>query len=307
MIVVWLGVGITILLLAALAGLAWAGSSKLMARRTPNPQTSPADHGLAYEDVHFQSRDGLRLGGWFIPANSARGTVIFCHGHAGSMDPDVVYVPWFNEAGFNVLMFDFRAHGRSKGDRVSLGYFERLDLLGAIDYLHSRGIAEVGVLGFSMGGAVGLATAAQNEAVRAVTSDGGFARVESAVVGWGLEHGLPRWLALPVARLIITAAQWRLGVRLSDADPIRWVARIAPRAVFFIHGDQDSFVTIADVEALYARSGEPKALWRVAEAQHRRIDRVRPAEYRERVINFFEGHLASTADNGRASILRQEY
>jgi fermentation-respiration switch protein FrsA (DUF1100 family) len=228
MIVVWLGVGITILLLAALAGLAWAGSSKLMARRTPNPQTSPADHGLAYEDVHFQSRDGLRLGGWFIPANSARGTVIFCHGHAGSMDPDVV-------------------------------------------------------------------------------SDGGFARVESAVVGWGLEHGLPRWLALPVARLIITAAQWRLGVRLSDADPIRWVARIAPRAVFFIHGDQDSFVTITDVEALYARSGEPKALWRVAEAQHRRIDRVRPAEYRKRVINFFEGHLASTADNGRASILRQEY
>jgi fermentation-respiration switch protein FrsA (DUF1100 family) len=153
-------------------------------------------------------------------------------------------------------------------------------------------------MGFSMGGAVGLATAAQNEAIRAVISDGGFARLEGAVRGWGLERGLPHWLALPIARLIITATGWRLGVRLSEADPIRWVAQIAPRAVLFIHGDQDPFVTVADVEALYAKSGEPKVLWRVAEAQHRHVDRVRPAEYRQRVIDFFEQHLAVTTNNG---------
>jgi fermentation-respiration switch protein FrsA (DUF1100 family) len=94
--------------------------------------------------------------------------------------------------------------------------------------------------------------------------------------------------------LIITVTGWRLGVRLSEADPIRWVAQIAPRAVLFIHGDQDPFVTIADVEALYAESGEPKALWRVAEAQHRHVDRARPAKYRRRVIAFFEQHLAAT-------------
>jgi pimeloyl-ACP methyl ester carboxylesterase len=154
MIVVWLSIGIATLLLAALAGLAWGGSSKLMTRCIPDPEASPTDYGLAYEDVSFQSRDALALGGWFIPAKSARGTVVFCHGHAGSMDPDVAYVPWFNEAGFSVLMFDFRAHGRSEGDRVSVrtgtvrGYFERLDLLGAIDYLQTRGITEVGEIGF---------------------------------------------------------------------------------------------------------------------------------------------------------------
>ena len=299
MIVVWLSIGVVALSLIALAGLAWGGSSKLMARRTPDLAASPSDYGLTYQDVSFQSRDDLTLRGWFIPANSSvRGTIIFCHGHAGSMDPDTVYAPWLNKAGFNVLMFDFRAHGRSEGDRVSLGYFERLDLLGAIDYLQSRGITEVGVMGFSMGGAVGLATAAENETIRAVISDGGFARMESAVLGWGLERGLPRWLALLIARLIITATGWRLGVRLSDADPIQWVAQIAPRAVLFIHGDRDPFITIADVEALYAKSGEPKMLWRVAEAQHRRIDRVRPAEYRQRVIDFFEQYLA-VATNDR--------
>jgi fermentation-respiration switch protein FrsA (DUF1100 family) len=298
MIVVWLGIGVAALLLITLTGLAWSGSSKLMARRIPDPKASPTDYELAYKDVSFRSRDGLTLRGWFIPADSARDTIVFCHGHAGSMDPDVAYAPWFNEAGFNVLMYDSRAHGRSESERVSIGYFERLDLLGAIDYLQSQGITQVGVMGFSMGGAVGLAAAAQNEAIRAVISDGGFARLEGAVRGWGLERGLPHWLALLIARLIITITGWRLGVCLSDADPIRWVARIAPRAVFFIHGDQDPFVTVADVEMLYAKSGEPKALWRVAEAQHRRVDRVRPTEYRQRVIDFFEQHLVATTNNG---------
>lgn len=283
------------LLLAALAWLAWAGSSRLIARRAPNVQTSPADYGLAYEDVSFPSRDGLTLRGWFLPAEPARGSVVFCHGHGGSMDPDVVYAPWFHDAGFNVLMFDFRAHGRSEGARVSMGYWERQDLLGAVDYLQGRSIAEVGVLGFSLGGAVGMTTAAQCAAIRAVVSDGGFARLESALLGWGRERGknVPRGLARLLARLVITVAGWRLGARLPEADPIRWVGQIAPRPLLLVHGDLDPYVPIADVEALYATAGEPKELWRVAEAGHREVDKCRPAEYRERVIGFFERYLAS--------------
>jgi fermentation-respiration switch protein FrsA (DUF1100 family) len=292
MIVVWLCAGITALLLSALACLAWKWSSRLMARRAPNPQTSPADHGLAYEDVRFHSRDGIALRGWFIPADPPRGTVVFCPGHAGSMDPDVVYAPWFHEAGFNVLMFDFRAHSHSEGDRVSLGYFERQDLLGAIDYLQGRGITQVGVLGFSMGGTVGLITAPQSEAIRAVVSDGGFARLEGAMLGWARKRfNLPDWLAVPLARLTIVVAGWRLGAHLPEADPIRWVGQIAPRPVLFIHGDRDPYVTAGDIEALYAAAGEPKALWRVPEAEHRQVEQCRPAEYRERVIGFFERYI----------------
>ena len=302
MAILWLFLSALALLLTALAALAWAGSSKLIARRIPDSQTSPDDYGLTFENVSFQNCDGLTLRGWFIPANPAKSTIIFCHGHAGSMDPDVAYAPWLHEAGFNVLMFDFRAHGRSDGNQVSLGYFERQDLLGAIDYLQDRGITKVGVLGFSMGGAVGATTAAQCEAIQAVVSDGGFAYLESAVVGWGLEHRLPRWFSIPLARLIILVAGWRLGVYLAKADPIRWVAHIAPRAVSFIHGDRDPFVTVADVEALYAQAGEPKELWRVAEAEHRRVDRLRPEEYRRRIIGFFERHLTDTTNSPEHSL-----
>ncbi len=303
MIALWLACIVAVLLLAALAWLAWAGSGRLIARRTPDVQTSPADYGLTYEEVSFPSRDGLTLRGWFIPADRARGAVVFCHGHGGSMDPDVIYAPWFHEAGLNVLMFDFRAHGRSEGAQVSMGYFERQDLLGAVDYLQRRGIAEVGVLGFSLGGAVAITAAAQCQAIRAVVSDGGFARLESALLGWARERGknAPHWVALPLARLVIAVAGWRLGARLSEADPIRWVEQVAPRPLLFIHGDLDPYVPVADIEMLYAAAGEPKELWRVSEAGHREVDRHRPVEYRERVIGFFVRHLTPGAGSTNAS------
>ena len=293
--VLWFGLGAVALLLAALACFAWRWASRLMARRTADEEASPSDHGLAYQDVCFTSRDGITLRGWFIPGAAARCAVIFCHGHGGSMDPDVIYAPWLHQAGFSVLMFDFRAHGRSDGERVSMGYLERQDLLGAVDFLRQRGIDRLGVLGFSMGGAVAMSTAPHSEAIRAVISDGGFARLENALLGWSSRRrNLPSWLTLPLTRLVIAVAGWRLGGRLPEADPIRWVGRIAPRPLLLIHGDRDVYVTVKDVQALYQAAGEPKELWRVAEAEHRRVDRVRPDEYRERVVGFFRRHLLSS-------------
>jgi len=286
------------LLLAALAiviliagSIGLYGSQQIIKRRTPDVRTDPADHGLSYEEVAFQSRDGLTLRGWFIPAEKPQGTIVFCHGHAGSMDPDIEYVPTFHDHGYNVLMFDFRGHGRSEGRRVSMGYYERLDLLGAIDYLRSRGIDRVGVLGFSMGGAVAISTAPQSEAIRAVASDGAFARLRSAITSGARERGLPGWVAGWVSPLMICLASLRLGAWLPKADPIRWVDKVAPRALLIIHGGLDPYVSLAEVQELYARAGEPKELWIVPEANHRMVDKQRPDEYKARLLAFFDKWL----------------
>jgi alpha-beta hydrolase superfamily lysophospholipase len=246
---------------------------------------------LSYEKVAFQSRDGLTLRGWFISAESPRGTIVFCHGHAGSMDPDIKYAPAFHYGGYNVLMFDFRGHGRSEGQRVSMGYHERLDLLGAIDYLRSRGIDRLGVLGFSMGGAVAISTAPQSEAIRAVVSDGAFARLGSAIASGARERGLSGWAAVWASPLMIGLASLRLGSWLPSADPIRWVDKIAPRALLIIHGGLDPYISLAEVQELYAKAGEPKELWVVPEADHRRVDKQRPDEYRARLLAFFDQWL----------------
>ena len=69
-----------------LLGIGLHGADELIRRRTPDVRTDPADYGLAYENVEFAACDGICLRGWFIPTDvtrTARGTVIFCHGHAG--------------------------------------------------------------------------------------------------------------------------------------------------------------------------------------------------------------------------------
>jgi dipeptidyl aminopeptidase/acylaminoacyl peptidase len=280
------------------------GSSRLIRRRVPDAPSDPAQYGLTYEEVTFPSRGGLILRGCFIPVSGARGTVVFCHGHAGSMDPDVKYVPAFYERGYNVLMFDFRGHGRSEGQHVSMGYHERQDLLGAVDYLQSRGIDRVGVLGFSMGGAVAMATAPQSEAIRAVVSDGGFARLSDTIAAGVRERspssrsgqGLPGFLASMVGHLIVWLMGLRLGCSLSEADPIRWVDRIAPRALFIIHGALDPFVAVEEARELYAAAGEPKEIWIVPEAGHREADRRHPEEYCHRVLAFFDQWLMESRE-----------
>lgn len=277
------------ILIAGAVGL--YGSQQITKRRTPDVRTDPADYGLSYEEVAFQSRDGLTLRGWFIPAEKPSGTIVFCHGHGGSMDPDIEYAPAFHDHGYNVLMFDFRGHGRSKGQRVSMGYYERLDLLGAVDYLQSRGIDRVGVLGFSMGGAVAISTAPQSDAIHAVVSDGAFARLGSAIASGVRERGLPNWVAAWVSTLIICVASLRLGAWLPRADPICWVDKIAPRALLIIHGGLDPYISLAEVQELYAKAGEPKELWVAPEAGHRLVDKQEPDEYRAKLLAFFDKWL----------------
>ena len=114
--------------------------------------TTPAEAGLAFEDVEFTATDGLGIKGWFIPAGSAAEatpapTVLFVHGWlwnrmgnvAGRVpftDADVDFLPSvqaLHDAGFNVLLFDLCNHGES-GSRppITFGAWEARDFLGAV-------------------------------------------------------------------------------------------------------------------------------------------------------------------------------
>lgn len=281
------------LALAMLILLGWLAADRLIQRRTPDAPADPAQLGLEFEEVHFRSLDGLRLGGWFIPGREPQcGTVIFCHGHAGSLDSDLRYVPSFQQLGLNVLQFDFRAHGRSEGQQVSMGYFEGLDLLAAVEYAQTLSSQQIGVLGFSMGGAVAISTAAKCPAIAAVVSDGGFSRIQPTLQAGLRQRGIPRWLAKIVAPWTLRIAGWRLGCDLAKADPLRWIHQLSPRPALFIHGGRDSYVALDEIEALHATAGNPKAIWIVQEAEHRRIDEARPKEYLARILAFFEESLA---------------
>src|SRR5688572_18039670 len=85
-------------------------------------EASPSGYGLAAEEVSFEARGGgPRLEGWYLPATESEAAVIFVHG-AGSVrsgDNALEIAKALVDGGFDVLLFDLRAHGSSRGERVS--------------------------------------------------------------------------------------------------------------------------------------------------------------------------------------------
>lgn len=249
----------------------------------------PSEYGLDYEEITFPAADGLRLHGVWIPASGSAKTVVILHGHGCSSDWDIERAPCFHEAGFNVFLFDFRAHGRSDGKIASFGYLERQDVLGAVEFLKGRGMDCIGLLGFSYGGIASMLAAPLCPDIHAVVSDGGPARPCSAIAGRFTEWGLPRWLGNIFAWLTLVFTSLRLGVNLFRYEAVRWVGQVAPRPIFFIHGELDQY--LPDFDELYAAAGEPKQVWRLAGVHHTKASEAQPEEYYRRVVRFFEQNL----------------
>ena len=282
--VLWLLVPLGLVLAVGL------GLSFYMTRRQPLTEIhSPAEYGLAFEEVDFKASDGLSLRGWWVPAPGSERAVVILHGHGGSMDWDIHRAPALHAVGFNVFLFDFRAHGRSDGRRATFGYLERLDVQGAVEFLKSRGMKRIGLLGFSYGGIASMLAAPVCPEVNAVITDGGPARMKTAIIGRCVEANLPRGFSAFLAWLVIVSTSMRLGSNLSRYEAVRWVGKIAPRPIFFVHGELDQYCS--DFDELYAAADEPKELWRLPGVGHTKASETYPEEFRRRMIDFFNRSL----------------
>jgi fermentation-respiration switch protein FrsA (DUF1100 family) len=130
-----------------------------------NIRSTPADIKLAYEDIAFETSDGVMLTGWWVPAAEPEGTVLFCHGNAGNIGDRLDTLQIINTLGLNVLIFDYRGYGRSDGSPTEEGTY--LDAEAAWDYLVTKkNVAphQIIVWGRSLGGAIAARTAANHRA-----------------------------------------------------------------------------------------------------------------------------------------------
>jgi pimeloyl-ACP methyl ester carboxylesterase len=297
MVILWilLALILLILLLGVILSLYFTHRTRLSEVHTLD------EYGLQGEEISFTAHDRLNLHGVWIHSPGSEKAVIILHGHGGSYDFDLYRAPALHQAGFNVLLFDFRAHGRSDGRQMTFGYQEQRDMDGAVEFLHQRGVHHIGLLGFSYGGIVAMLYSAENRDIEAVISDGGPARMRTAIAARGVELGFPLWLTQPLARLIICITSIRLGTNLFHYEPIRHVSRISPRPILFIHGNHDQY--LPDFDELYAAARPPKELWRLPDAGHTTASQFYPEEHSRRVIEFFERNLGNKAlspDGGKA-------
>ncbi|MEM7159257.1 MAG: alpha/beta hydrolase [Myxococcota bacterium] len=148
----------------------------------------PASYGVDFEDVSFETSDGVTLRGWLVNGGSDR---VIIQTHFGVQCNRAGYDPkgkglikmwktpitfmrqakYLREKGYSVLLYDLRNHGNSDLGTmpwVSWGPEEAKDVIAAVDYISGRPDykdASLGLLSICMGAA-------------------------STTYGYGLEHGL---------------------------------------------------------------------------------------------------------------------
>jgi len=275
----------------------WAACAVLFLRNAFLPRQplarTPAQVGLASELVRFQATDGMRLEGWKIPADPASPWLILCHG-VGSNRSDLLDVAaGLHEAGLNLFLFDFRAHGGSRGLVTSFGWREQRDLEGALAFLGQQPdipAKPYGIYGISMGGAVALMTAARDERLGAVAVDSPYTNLEETLGRHlRLMYPLPR---VPFLWFVLATYRIRFGVWPRRLSPRACAAQVSPRALLLIHGAQDVRMPLAGSRQMFDLAGEPKALWVVEGAGHLEGFSMDPRAYLQCVAGFFLSYLS---------------
>ena len=204
------------------------------------------------------------------------------------------------DLGFSVLLFDLRAHGESDGDQLAAGYFEKRDVLGALDFLVLRGVpsGRVGVLGWSMGAATALLAVADEPAIRAVVADSAFADAQDMVAQETARSTVfPEWVVPLFIPGMKAMSRILYGIDVGAVSPERAVASI-DYPILLIHGEADSRIPVEQSVRIHDSAPAASELWLLPGTEHADAFLNAPDEYVERVDAYLRNRLIGSASGG---------
>jgi len=265
--------------LLALRG-AWKGWEEVHPPRVPVTPLSARTDLEGFRDVSFRSSDGVELSGWWKPG-IRDAAVILVHGWGANREQMLPQALPLVARGFGALLVDLRGHGAS-GGRASGGDREQADVAAASAFARSQpGVAWVGAIGFSLGGAaVGLA-AADDPTIRAVV-------VEAATPSLDDELDVEYGSGGPVAVRTVRAAMRLLGVSPKRVRLIDRIGTLKPRPVLLVYGERDWLTDPEEAGRIREAAGSSAALWVVRGAGHGDFEASAPGELARRLEAFFE-------------------
>ena len=187
--------------------------------------------------------DGTELAAWYFAAPESTHDYAVClHGYTDEPIGMARYVKRFHDRGMNVLAPAARAHERSGGDYIGMGWPERLDVVAWIGRIvQADPEARILVFGESMGAATAMNVAGESlpANVKCIIEDCGYTSVwDEFSLQLKDVFGLPSFPLLDVANLVCNV---RAGYDFHKASSVEQLKH-ATVPMLFIHGDQDTFV-----------------------------------------------------------------
>lgn len=210
----------------------------------PSQVVPPPPAGV--DEVSYETEDGLTLSAWFVRANANRGSVIIFNGNAGNRAARLPLGQALAEAGYSVLLTDYRGYGGNRGSSSERGL--AIDARAALDYMTERvGSERIVYYGESLGAAVAIGLATEHPPAALVLRSPFTSLPDVASV---------HYRYLPNSLLLID--RYPNLERIGDID--------AP--ILVIAGSEDTIIPTSQSRELYEAAGEPKELVVIDGAGH---------------------------------------
>jgi len=270
-----------------------------------------------YSQKSKDSTDRIVRQGALKTQKGAKATVVICHGYMCDKNDTGFLRSVFKD--YNVLTFDFRAHGQNTARQYcTFGHDEALDVIGAVDFVKTRPeLAGKPIIayGFSMGAVSAIeAQARHGKLFDAMILDcpfessdfllvRGFEKLQLNLFGLTIPmpgrnilhkyaynpyvQSLVKTLLKTVAKLDAT----EIRTRIVPVSPVESVEKVSVPC-FFITCKNDEKVPVDSVVAVYSGAKGYKRMWITNGRRHFDSFFYNPEKYVYRVNDFIEQFMA---------------
>ena len=236
------------------------------------------------------TEDGLTLRASFYPQKGHR-YAIMVHGYCVSSREMQSIASMYYSWGYNVLTPDNRAHGRSDGKYIGMGWLDKDDIQQWMGWIRGKDKdARIVLQGCSMGAATVMMAAGDNPpGLVAVVEDCGYTSV------WDIFSDELRTLfhlpAFPVLYMCSIMARIKAGYSIRKASSIEQLKK-TDIPMLFIHGGNDKFVRTSMLDENFnAKLRGPKEKLIVEGAGHGESEVVDPELYYRTIEGFLSGYV----------------
>ena len=239
-----------------------------------------------FEDINLISKDGLKLVGHFLP-NTTNKLAIIVHGYGADYREMQNYAKMFVEKNYNILAVENRAHGKSEGKMMGMGWLDKNDLVQWINLMLERNPNfQIVLMGLSMGSSTVCMASGEKlpNNVKGIISDCGYANVyEQFKHVFKSKAHLPTW---PVLNIFDVYLKSIYKFNMKEADAVKQIKK-SNLPFLFIHGDSDKFVPTENVYKLAAAvPDERKTIYIAKGADHAMAYPSDEMEYERQVKKF---------------------
>ena len=215
--------------------------------------------------------------------------VIYLHGNSSSRCEAYAEVKYLLPKNICLFSFDFCGCGKSEGDYISLGYYEKDDVKCIIEYLQkSKKVGKIALWGRSMGAVTAIMYASEHpEDISALVLDSGFYSLKKLIYELVKSKvNLPDFLIEQVLKKVKETIKEKAGFQLEHLETFLY-AQNCKTPAFFCHGEDDNFVNQDHCKNLFNDyQGEKKM--KIVKGKH---NTARPKDLKVEIVSFLEKYI----------------